>query len=131
MATKILAIDTLTETFMSFISELALEDAVVTFVDRVPQAVKNIKRNAYDMILIGDRVNDGDTFDVGLAIEGSKRNRKTPTVCIGHHVGRAVRITKLLGTSALRAEPGDYATAVLKIKEYLKTKEERSVAGTS
>lgn len=130
MATKILAIDKRRDVAMQFISNLPLADAAITFVDKAPQAIKNIKRVRYDLILVGDRVDDGDTFDIGLAIEGSKRNRKTPTVCVGHHAGRAARLMKLLGSSSLRAEPNDFSVAVAKVKTYLEKKEERSLAGT-
>jgi len=127
MVTKILAIDQSPELVMSFISKLALADVQITLVDRAPQAIKNVKKLAYDVILIGDRVLDGDTLDVGLALEGNKRNRKTPTVCLGYHKGRAARIVKLLGSSAIRSEPGTFDVAVAKIKSYLQKKEERSL----
>ena len=128
MAIKILAIGKVPTLAMEFISELGVPDAVVTFVDRAPQAIKNIKRLSYDVILIGDRVKDGDTFDVGLVLDGTKRNRKTPVVCLGHHKGKAARLIKLLEPCGIRAEPNAFDNAVLKIKSYLQKKEERSLA---
>ena len=111
---------------LPFLNALALPDVKVTFSPSALQAIKNVKRVAYDFIIVGDQLVDGDIIDVGLAIEGSKRNKKTPVVCVGYHVGRAARFANVLSPSVIRAEPGDEAAAVSKIKNFLKAKQLRS-----
>ena len=67
MKINVLVVDIEPDLGVHFLGELAWSDVQVPTVDKLSQAIKNVKRKEYDFILIGDRLQGGDTVDFALA----------------------------------------------------------------
>jgi len=121
LSKRVLIIAEEPDTCLSFLGR-ALPAALVIDVLVATQLVavrRELARTTYDLILIGDRVADADPYDVALHIKGSKRNRGTPVVCTGFHVGRAAKVLKLLKPFAFHSPPADTDVIAGKVKERL------------
>jgi len=115
---NILLVDRTLAPGMQVIDDLKLEVVDLTFMLHAAEAIKRVKKNSYDLIILGDKLKEGDTYDVGLELKTGKENRRTAVLCVGHHLGRANRLLHLLGNRALL---GSAPGATLKIKAYLET----------
>jgi DNA-binding NtrC family response regulator len=123
---NVLIVDQTITAGMEFLDFLALPDVRVVFTDRVPQAIKNVKKTSYDFIILGDRAEDGKVYDVGLAVKDSRRNKHTAIVCVGSNRGKVATVMKLLSPYALSAETSQLTTTVDRIKSHLNIKKEQS-----
>lgn len=120
MALNILIVDQKPNNGMGFIGLLAATvDLDVTFEADVVRAIKKVKREDYDFIIMGDRVSSGDLYDVGLAIKGGLKNNHTPVICVGSHRGRTTRLVNLLRPYSLRAEKDRHQTVADKLVAHL------------
>lgn len=122
---NVLVADKTTEPALELLNTLKLPEAQITFFDSATQAVKSVKNNKYDLIILGDRLKGGDTFDVGLEIKNGK-NKKTAVACVGYHIGRTERILNLIGPTAIKATGESKDLAVDKLLSYLAIKEKES-----
>jgi DNA-binding NtrC family response regulator len=124
MRTNILIVDKTLAPGMELVDALSLPSSTVTLVDNTTQALKNIKKNIYDLIVMGDRTLDGNTYDVGLGIKDGKKNKKTVVVCVGYNQGKVARLAKLLKPYALLGDTPNRRATTHKVLAYLKSKEE-------
>lgn len=122
MLVNILVVDTDTQPGMELISMLALPQVKVTFVDQLTQALKNVKKNQYTFIVLGDRIKGGNTYDIGLEIAGGKRNKRTPVICIGINKGRNYKLVKVLGSYGIKYDVNTITTLI----NYLEAEEVKS-----
>ncbi len=130
MSVNILIVDQKPDDGMGFLGLLAASvDLDVEFEPDVVRAIKKVKREDYDFIIMGDRVSSGDLYDVGLAIKAGQKNNHIPVVCVGAHRGRTTRLVNLLRPYALRAEKDRRQVVADKLVTYLL--ERRGGAGTS
>lgn len=127
-AIDVLIVDRNVDVGMGVLDALQLRNANVTVVTIASQALKNVKRYQYDLILLGDRLTDGDTYDVGLELKTGKKNRRAAVLCMGHHRGRATKLANLLGSRALIGTKG---VVLGRIRAHLTNEEEKSGARTS
>jgi len=120
---NILVIDKTIGPAMKFIDALSSPNLEVTFTDQLTQAIKNVKRNDYDLIILGDRTDDGTTYDAALAIKDGKKNKQIPIVCVGTNTGKIAKIMKLLRPYAFSTSPGTVSITVGRVAQYLGNKE--------
>ena len=121
---NILIVDKTMDAAMSFIDTLSRPSVDVTFNHQTTQALKNVKRNDYDLIIMGDRLDDGTTYDVALGIKDSKKNKQIPIVCVGVNKGKVARIMKLLRPYSFCADVSEVGSVtVSKVIAYLENKE--------
>jgi DNA-binding response OmpR family regulator len=120
---NILIVDQTVDPAMKFIDALSRPHVDVTFTSQLTQALKNVKKHDYDLILLGDRTEDGGTYDVALGIKDGRKNKQVPIVCVGVNTGKAVKIMKLLKPYAFSATTTQFETTVGRIKAYLENKE--------
>jgi CheY-like chemotaxis protein len=129
MVTNILIVDNNPDAGMKFVDALALEEANVVFVNNALQAIKNVRRETYDVIVLGDKIEKGDTFDVALEIKGDDRNKRAPVACITEYRRRAVKIINLLKPQSVRADEQDFDLAVEKVKFCLESRKKEFEKG--
>ena len=127
MRAKILIVDKSSSTGMSFLDSLRWKAMDVAVVDDTQQAIKNVKQQDYDLILLGDRINKGDTYDVALEIKSGK-NKHTAVVCVGKHRGRTIRLMNLLSPYALWAEEQSLDITLDRVRKHFSKKEEKGSA---
>ena len=120
---NILVIDKTIGPAMKFIDALSSPNLEVTFTDQLTQAIKNVKRNDYDLIILGDRTDDGTTYDAALAIKDGKKNKQIPIVCVGTNAGKVFKIMKLLKPYAFSALSAQVETTLIRVAQYLGNKE--------
>lgn len=120
---NILVVDKTLDPAMKFIDALSSPNVDVTFTDQLTQALKNIKRNDYDLIILGDRTEDGATYDVALGIKDGKKNKQVPIVCVGSNTGKVAKIMKLLRPYAFSTSSGNLLGTVGRVATYLGNKE--------
>lgn len=102
-----------------FLNALSLDDAEVVFVDNIISTLRLLRSNDYDLILLGDRLADGDIRDVALDLKNNK-NRQTPVVCVGYSNGRAHQLMRFLGYRAMFCKGGADPSIHEKAAAYLK-----------
>jgi DNA-binding response OmpR family regulator len=95
---KILIIDENEDRAMSIISQLGTGEVQATLITHADKAKNNLSNNEYDVIMIGDKISGGDTYDVGLSMIQGAKNKRSSVLCIGRHVSRATRLSNLIGT---------------------------------
>ena len=110
---------------LDLVSKLTLEHADLTFVDDATRALKNIKRNAYDLIIIGDKLSSGDAVDLALEIKTSKRNRNSAIVYIGYNKFRATKVVNTVSPYGFQAVPEEFDTILPRLNNYFSSKEEQ------
>lgn len=92
----------------------------VAYTNKPEQAIQNLRKHKYDMILLGDQLLRGTTYEVGLALRGDKKNWGVPVVCIGDHPTRMARLEHLLSPYGFRvnlADAADVGVCVSRITE--------------
>ena len=127
---NILIVDQTITPAMSFMDALRCPDTHVIFTHQTTQAIKNVKKNDYDLIVLGDRTDDGSTYDVALAIRDSRKNKHTAVVCVGNNVGKVAKIVKLLKPYALNAYVGQLDVTVARVNAHFESKLKQSSLGT-
>jgi len=125
---NILIVDKTVDAGNQFISELSRDDVNITFTCLSLQAQNNIRKNTYDLIILGDRVTEGKVDDVALAIKRSRKNKHTAVVCVGVNLGKVARNIKELSPYAFSATGNDRASTVARVSNYLSVLEKRSNA---
>lgn len=121
MKKKILIAAQKIEASMKLISALSLvQGADIMFISKAQSAIKQVRKNDYDLIILGDRLDEGDTLDIALEIKTGRKNKRIPVVCVGYHTGRAIKVVNLLGTWASHS-PG--AESIADIVSYFEPKE--------
>lgn len=83
---------------MSIISQLGTGEVQTTFITHSDKAKVNLSNNEYDVIMMGDKLNGGDTYDVGLSMIQGSKNKRSSVLCIGRHISRATRLCNLIGS---------------------------------
>ena len=116
MNKKVLIVAKSIELSMKFLADLKLAMADVTVVRDSASAIKHVRRNDYDLIIMGDRLVEGDTQDVALEIKSGRKNKKVPVVCVGPHTGRALKVVKLLGTYAVHTPAAEDKEIIRKVR---------------
>lgn len=130
MAQAILIVDKEPASALAVLDELNLQSYTdVTFVDTALQGIKCVKKNAYDIIILGDRTQKGSIYDVALEIKDSKRNRQVATVCVGVNTGKVARIEKLLNPFTLAWSAGTRKVVLSKLSAYLQHRASKEVKG--
>jgi DNA-binding response OmpR family regulator len=94
---KVLIVDETSERAMRILGKLGEGKVQATLITHVDKAKINLVNVEYDVIMLGDKIKGGDTYDVALAMKSSRRNVKTSVLCIGRHTPRATRLAGLLG----------------------------------
>lgn len=98
---------------LQIIEILSVKEVKITFVDNVLNAITQVRENEFDLIILGDKLGRrGTTFDVGMEIKSSQKNKHTPVVCVGAQSARAMSLTNLLRPYAMRADPKEKDFAV-------------------
>lgn len=95
---KILIVDENQDRAMSIISQLGTGEVQATMITHTDKAKVNLSNNEYDVIIMGDKINGGDTYDVGLSLIQGSKNKRSSILCIGRHTPRANRLCNLVGT---------------------------------
>jgi DNA-binding response OmpR family regulator len=118
--TKILVVSQEKQDAVKVAEALDLKEMNLVFVDTVMNGSTHVKEIAYDLIILGDKLGKrGDTYDVGLEIKQSKKNKHTPVMCIGPNTARALNLVNLLRPSAFRADPSDPKTFVDQLQAWV------------
>jgi len=115
-AKDVLIVDKTMDRGFQVLSLLELENADVTVISQAVRAIKTIRKKAYDLIILGDKLAEGDTYDVGLELKTDQKNRRTAVLCVGNNKSRATKLSRLLGDRALM---GKTEGNIKKLKEYL------------
>jgi hypothetical protein len=91
---------------LEMIGLLSVKDVRIIFVDNVLNAITQVRETQFDLIILGDRLGRrGTTYDVGMEIKASQRNKHTPVICVGAQSARAMSLVNLLRPYAMRADP--------------------------
>jgi DNA-binding response OmpR family regulator len=125
---NILIVDKTMSPGMRFLDALRVSDAHVRFVHQNTQAIKLVKKDDYDLIILGDRTDDGTVYDVAMEIKDSRKNRHTAVVCVGANAGKVARIRKLLKPYALFGDKNHTDATVARVRAHFKAKLEQSTS---
>lgn len=118
---EILVVDNTSDAALAFLDRLdLLEEMHITFISVATQAAKKVRTKTYDLILLGNRVSGGDTYDVGLEIKHSKKNWGKPIVCLEAPRDRAIKVANLLKPYSFLVEQETWENLIVKIKGHLK-----------
>lgn len=123
MGLKILVVDKVLDHAASIIGQLGTGEAEVIYVPHTGRAISSIRNNQYHLIVLGDRLEGGDTYDVGLEIKNSNLNRQTPVVCIAYNATRLAKLANHLRPYSYTVDPTkeeDLKLCVDRITEHLK-----------
>lgn len=115
MISKILVVSDDKKDAVAIVEIIASKDVSVYFSDSVVKATTLVRENVYDVIILGDKLGTrGDTFDVGLEIKASNKNKHTPVICIGKNTPRAMKLHNLLRPRSLMSNSGhpDFAKQI-------------------
>jgi DNA-binding response OmpR family regulator len=96
MKSKVLVVDRDPTMGLDIIEKIRLRDVQVVFVSRVTTAIKEVRSTAYDLIILGDKISSGDTYDVGLNIKLSVTNWPGHVLCIKSRPSRTTKLVRLL-----------------------------------
>ena len=121
MQAKVLVVSNEADSAMKIISELALDEINIVFVDKASQAIANVRKNQYDLIVLGDKLGAGDTYDVGMELKDSKNYHKA-IICVGHNAAKRAKLIKLMSPYAISGHDKDLKAAVEKTVAYFKDK---------
>jgi hypothetical protein len=111
---------------MEFLNALQCPDVNIRFIHQNTQAIKDVKKNEYDLIIFGDRTNDGTVYDVALEVRDSRKNKHTAVVCVGTNTGKIAKIRKLLKPYALLGGSSHRTVTVTRINAYFESRREQS-----
>lgn len=124
MTLKVLVVDKSSTPAMALIEGFDSSEVQAVFVSKVDQAISNMKKNSYDLLIFGDKLVDGDTFDVGLEKTKSLKNRQTPVICLTYHPSRSTKLASLLRPHSFKLNLSDVASkegCIKQVKELIKT----------
>jgi CheY-like chemotaxis protein len=110
MGLKFLVISDTEDEALKLLAELP-KTAVreVAFTNKPEQAIQNIQKHSYDIILMGDRLLRGTTYDVALELRKNNKNWGIPVVCMGTHPARKARLEHLLAPYSFCVDMADAA----------------------
>lgn len=120
---NILIVDKTISPAMAFLSALSAPEMNVKFIHQNLQAIKSLKKEDYDLIVLGDRTNDGSIMDVAHTVRDTRKNKHTAVVCVGFNKGKVARIMKLLSPYALAADPDRLEKTVNRVRAHFETKD--------
>jgi DNA-binding response OmpR family regulator len=106
-----------------FLDDLHLTEVVTSFAPTVATAVKAVRKNKYDVIILGDKLGQGDTYDVGLEIKQSNKNKHATVLCFVGNVSRATRLNNLLKPYSIMVGSGNVSGVAAALREKLAVKE--------
>lgn len=118
---EILIVDSDPTNAFSIISSLGEGEVSTSFINHADRAISNILKKKYDLIIFGDRLEGGDTYDVGLMVKESSKNKHSKYVCIGAHISRAHKLNNLLGPNSIYIDlrdPASVEKARALVKQY-------------
>ncbi len=119
---KILVVDTDEAPAMALIGELDKADVEITIVKQTDRASANVRKTAYSLIILGDKLNGGgDTYDVGLQIKQSNVNKHTPVVIIARNmtrVGKLITLLRPYASSVDTTNEDDRKACATRIKDH-------------
>ena len=119
---KIFVADKEVEPAMEVLNSLGTGEVQLVFASKMSRALASLKNAEYSVIFLGDRVEDGDTYDLGVLINSTKRNRQTPVICIGAHVSKRTKLAGLLKPRSMAVDVSDKDAAQVcadKIRDHL------------
>lgn len=119
---NILIVDKTISPAMAFLSALSVPEMNVRFIHQNLQAINSLKKEDYDLIILGDRTNDGSIMDVAHTVKDTRKNKHTAVVCVGYNKGKVARIRKLLSPYALTADPDHLNKTVVRVRSYFAAK---------
>ena len=125
---NILIVDKTISPAMAFLSALSASEMNVRFIHQNLQAINSLKKEDYDLIVLGDRTNDGNIMDVAHTVKDTRKNKHTAVVCVGYNKGKVARIMKLLSPYALAADPDRLDKTVTRVRSYFQVKEAKGKA---
>ena len=97
---KILILDETADQALKIINNFEEGEAQATLITHADKAKISVVNTRYDLIIMGDKMKGGDTYDVALSMRSSKQNKRTPVLCMGmgRNVQKATKLSNLLGS---------------------------------
>lgn len=105
---------------LKLLDVLKIDEMVILFADKLSQAKAQLSEKKFDLIFLDDKLDhNNDTYDVGLEIRFSQKNKNTPVICIGSHSARTSVLVGLLKPHSIKADTSNISIFTEQIKAWI------------